>query len=36
MTVKYKDHKSQITPWTIDSDNNKFFESRPEIEHLPG
>jgi hypothetical protein len=42
MTVKYKDHKSQIIPWAIDyrrynsADNNKFFESRPEIEHLPG
>src|SRR6478736_1435117 len=42
MTVIYKDHKSQIIPWAIDyrrynsADNNRFFESRPEIEHLPG
>ena len=42
MTVKYKDGKSQITPWAIDyarynsPDTNKFFESNPEIEHLPG
>ncbi|MES1176599.1 MAG: metallophosphoesterase family protein [Myxococcales bacterium] len=42
MTVKYKDGKSQITPWAIDyarynsADTNKFFESRPEIEHQPG
>ncbi|MET0794865.1 MAG: metallophosphoesterase family protein [Polyangiaceae bacterium] len=42
MTVKYKDGKSQITPWQIDyarynsAETNKFFESRPEIEHLPG
>ncbi|HWZ93339.1 MAG TPA: metallophosphoesterase family protein [Polyangiaceae bacterium] len=42
MTVKYKDCKSEITPWPIDyarynsPDTNKFFESRPEIEHQPG
>jgi hypothetical protein len=42
MTVKYKDGKSEITPWPIDyarynsPDTNKFFESRPEIEHQPG
>jgi hypothetical protein len=42
MTVKYKDGKSQITPWPIDyarynsPETNKFFESHPEIEHLPG
>ena len=42
ITVKYKDHKSQIIPWAIDyrrynsPDTNKFFESRPEIEHLAG
>ncbi len=42
MTVKYKDGKSQIIPWAIDyarynsPDTNKFFESRPEIEHQPG
>ncbi len=42
MTVKYRDGKSQITPWQIDyarynsPDTNKFFESRPEIEHQPG
>ena len=42
MTVKYKDGKSQIIPWQIDyarynsPDKNKFFESRPEIEHQPG
>jgi hypothetical protein len=42
MTVKYKDGKSQITPWPIDyarynsPDTNKFFESHPEIEHQPG
>jgi Calcineurin-like phosphoesterase len=42
MTVKYKDGKSQITPWPIDyarynsPETNKFFESNPEIEHQPG
>jgi hypothetical protein len=42
MTVKYKDGKSQISPWPIDyarynsADTNKFFESHPEIEHQPG
>ena len=42
MTVKYKDGKSEIIPWQIDyarynaPDKNKFFESRPEIEHQPG
>jgi hypothetical protein len=42
MTVKYKDGKSEIIPWKIDyarynlAGTNKFFESRPEIEHMPG
>ena len=42
LTVKYKDGKSEITPWKIDyarynsADTNKFFESRPEIQHQPG
>jgi len=42
LTVKFKDGKSQITPWKIDyarynaPSTNKFFESRPEIEHQPG
>jgi Calcineurin-like phosphoesterase len=42
MTVRYKDGKSQITPWPIDyarynsPDTNKFFGSNPEIEHLAG
>ncbi|MEO6601821.1 MAG: metallophosphoesterase family protein [Polyangiaceae bacterium] len=42
MTVKYKDGKSQITPWPIDyarynsPETNKFFGSAPEIEHQPG
>ena len=42
MTVKYKAGESQIIPWQIDyarynsADTNKFFESRPEIEHQPG
>jgi hypothetical protein len=42
MTVKYKDGKSEIIPWPIDyarynsAETNKFFESRPEIEHQPG
>jgi len=42
MTVKYKDGKSEIIPWPIDyarynsAVTNKFFESRPEIEHQPG
>lgn len=42
MTIKYKDGKSEIIPWKIDyarynsPDTNKFFESRPEIEHRPG
>jgi hypothetical protein len=42
MTVKYADGKSEITPWPIDyrrynsAETNKFFESRPEIEHQPG
>jgi hypothetical protein len=42
MTVKFKDGKSEIIPWKIDyalynaPERNKFFESRPEIEHRPG
>jgi uncharacterized tellurite resistance protein B-like protein len=42
MTVKYKDGKSEIIPWKIDyarynsAGTNKFFESRPEIEHQQG
>jgi len=42
MTVKYKDGKSEIIPWKIDyarynsPETNKFFETRPEIEHQPG
>jgi hypothetical protein len=42
MTVRYKDGKSEITPCKIDyaryntAGTNKFFESRPEIQHQPG
>jgi hypothetical protein len=42
MTVKYKDGKSQIIPWKIDfarynsPERNKFYQSRPEIEHKSG
>lgn len=39
MTVKHKDGKTEISPWKIDyqrynaPERNKFFQSRPEIEH---
>jgi Calcineurin-like phosphoesterase len=42
MTVKSKDGKSEIIPWQIDyrkynaPERNKFFQSLPEIQHLPG
>jgi len=42
LTIKHKAGESELIPWKIDYQrynsaiNNKFFESSPEIEHLPG
>jgi hypothetical protein len=42
MTLKYKDGKSEIIPFKIDylrynaPERNKFYQTRPEIEHRPG